>query len=255
VQWPARPQERPEARADDEFSAAVAAITAAFGDQTRRRIYLAARDGDGVTAAEIATRFSLHPNVARHHLDKLAAGGYLDVARSSTRLGKGRPSKRYLAHAATPALPMVGSRGDLIVMLLARSLSLLDPCVAEEMAADVGLSYGRLLAGQMSGGSNGSAERSVRSAMSAVADALTAHGFAAHSDSGADGESVVRESCPFGEIALENPVVCAVDRGLVQGLLEGLCRDPVPVRLSSRARGDRACATTALEVSAPPAPA
>ena len=63
-----------------QFSAAVAAVTSAFGDPTRRDIYLFVRTSEpGVTAAEVAERFELHPNVARHHLDKLAAGGYLDV--------------------------------------------------------------------------------------------------------------------------------------------------------------------------------
>ena len=64
-----------------EFGAAVTAITNAFGDPTRRDIYLYAREEvDGVTAAGAAERFDLHSNVARHHLDKLASGGYLEVA-------------------------------------------------------------------------------------------------------------------------------------------------------------------------------
>ena len=69
---------------DTEFSSAVTAITGAFGDPTRRDIYLHVReradDGTGVTAADAAAAFDLHPNVARHHLDKLAAGGYLEIA-------------------------------------------------------------------------------------------------------------------------------------------------------------------------------
>ena len=66
--------------APDEFAAAVVAVTTAFGDPTRRDIYLYVRAAsDGVKAAEIADHFSVHPNVARHHLEKLAAGGYLDV--------------------------------------------------------------------------------------------------------------------------------------------------------------------------------
>ena len=57
------------------------AITSAFGDPTRREIYLFAHAADaGVTATEVAERFALHPNVARHHLDKLVAGGYVDIA-------------------------------------------------------------------------------------------------------------------------------------------------------------------------------
>ena len=80
-----------------EFSAAVSAITNAFGDPTRRAIYLFAHEAgdDGVTAAQVADRFGLHPNVARHHLDKLAAGCYLEVAVGRSGSGAGRPSKRY----------------------------------------------------------------------------------------------------------------------------------------------------------------
>ena len=79
------------------FTATVSAITNAFGDPTRRGIYLFARDTEGgVTAAQVAEQFGVHPNVARHHLDKLAAGGYLEVAvERAEGAGAGRPSKRY----------------------------------------------------------------------------------------------------------------------------------------------------------------
>jgi predicted ArsR family transcriptional regulator len=89
-----------------EFSAVVAAVTSAFGDPTRRQVYLFARESPaGVTASEVAQRFSLHPNVARHHLDKLAAGGYLEVRSARAPLaGAGRPSKRYKASGPAPVL-------------------------------------------------------------------------------------------------------------------------------------------------------
>src|SRR2546421_11927455 len=84
-----------------EFSSAVTAITAAFGDPTRREIYLFVRDADhGVTAGEVAERFELHPNVARHHLDKLAAGGYLHLP--GERLGHSRGRRPAQRHP-TPA--------------------------------------------------------------------------------------------------------------------------------------------------------
>ena len=90
--------ESPVTTSPEEFSAAVTAVTTAFGDPTRRDIYLFAREDDnGVTAAEVAERFALHPNVARHHLDKLAAGGYLQVGVEQVHAGAGRPSKRYRA--------------------------------------------------------------------------------------------------------------------------------------------------------------
>ena len=85
----------------DEFTAAVASVTSAFGDPTRREIYLFARAADdGVRTSDVAAHFALHPNVARHHLEKLAGGGYLEV-KLSPHTSAGRPVE---------ALPRIGSR-------------------------------------------------------------------------------------------------------------------------------------------------
>ena len=223
------------------FSAAAAAIASAFGDATRRGIYLYARERDGVTASEVAEHFDLHPNVARHHLDKLAAGGYLEVFVDHGP-GVGRPSKRFRSASVVDTSAVPAHRDDLLVLLLARLLPLVDPVSAERIAQEVGAEYGRTLGTAMA---PGEAPRSVRSAMQAVADALTAHGFAAHAAEASAGSSVVRGHCPFGAAAIENPVLCAADRGLVEGLLSVLCGDTVAVQLSSRARGDDVCATVA----------
>jgi predicted ArsR family transcriptional regulator len=230
----------PAAPSDEAaFSAAVAAITAAFGDGTRRKIYLHAKEHGAVTAAEVAARFTLHPNVARHHLDKLAAGGYLEVSVDHGGSGAGRPSKRYRVSASDLSLVAPPPRDELVIRLLARALSLLDPDEAACMAEVVGEEYGRTLASHMAPEAS---QRSTRAAMQAVADALTAHGFAAHTEQHDESTSIVAENCPFGAIAMSNPVICAVDRGMVRGLLAGLCGDAVPVRMSSRARGDDTCA-------------
>ena len=48
----------------------------------------------------VAAEVGVHPNVARHHLDKLAAGGYLEVVvERAEGAGAGRPSKRYVVVA------------------------------------------------------------------------------------------------------------------------------------------------------------
>jgi predicted ArsR family transcriptional regulator len=235
--------------ADRRFSAAVAAVTSAFGDPTRREIYLHVRTHPGVTASDVATAFSLHPNVARHHLDRLAAGGYLEVGLERAGSGAGRPSKHYRATAppgSDPTVELFARRDPLLVSLLTGALELLGPRQAEQLAEQVGESYGRSLADRMDP-SDG--QRSVRSAMHAVADALTAHGFDAHTEDRGDETAVIAGSCPFGETARQYPVLCAVDRGLVRGLLAGLCgapeHDRIPVLLSSRARGDADCAALA----------
>jgi predicted ArsR family transcriptional regulator len=226
---------RPEA-----FSSAVAAITSAFGDPTRRQIYLFAREReDGVTASEVAESFALHANVARHHLDKLAAGGYLEVRTGLSTGGAGRPSKRYAPGDRPIEFPL--RRDDLVLSLLARALDLLPRDIAEEMAEEVGIEYGRAMAATLEPGGDG--HRSFRSALHAVADALTAHGFAAHSEEG----SIVTDLCPFAG-SVSSPVICAVDRGMVKGMLGSLYGETSPATTSSRAQGDDTC-ITAVPVS------
>ena len=230
---------------DREFAAAVAAVTNAFGDPTRRDIYLFARESaGGVTAAQAAERFELHPNVARHHLDKLAAGGYVDVhVERPDGGGAGRPSKHYRVpeKALATGLEFPARRDDLLVTLLGRALALIPDEQAEAMAEQVGEDYGRTLAASMSP-SDG--HRSFRNALHAVADALTAHGFAAHTERRGGSLAIISEQCPFGDAATQHPVMCAVDRGIVRGMLAGLYGDTSPATTASRAQGDDACVTS-----------
>ncbi len=226
-----------------DFASAVTAITSAFGDRTRRDTYLFAHThAEGVTASEVADHFDLHPNVARHHLDKLAGGGYLEVAVTrSGRAGAGRPSKRYRDTETEMRLELPVRHDDVLTTLLGRALALLPPAEAEAMAEDVGVEYGRAMAGAM-GPADG--PRSLRSALHAVADALTAHGFAAHAEPATGGElRIVSEHCPFGGAAVEHPVICAVDRGMVKGMLAGPYGDPSPATEPSLPQGDTFCIT------------
>jgi predicted ArsR family transcriptional regulator len=230
----------------DGFTSAVSAITSAFGDPTRRRIYLLAHESaDGVTASEVAEAFGLHANVARHHLDKLAAGGYLEVHTGKHTGAAGRPSKRYAATATPVSIDQPVRRDELILSLLGRALELLPRETAEAMAEEVGIEYGRSMAASLSGGDS---QRSFRSALHAVADALTAHGFAAHTEARGDVVSIVAEHCPFGGATVVSPVICAVDRGMVKGMLAALYGETCPETEQSRALGDARC-VTAVPVS------
>jgi predicted ArsR family transcriptional regulator len=226
----------------EEFAAGVAAATAAFGDPTRREIYLFVRDAErGVTAGEVAERFELHPNVARHHLDKLAAGGYLDVqVDRQEHSGAGRPSKRYRTSAKQTGLEFPARRDDLLITLLVRALRMLTPDQAEEMAERVGIEYGQALALSMAPGDG---HRSFRVSLHAVADALTAHGFAAHAEPRGGSLAIIAEQCPFGEAAVQHPVICAVDRGIIKGMLGTLYGETVPETEASRPQGDDVCVT------------
>ena len=245
----------PAGTTDPAFTAAVSAITDAFGDPTRRRVYLFVRDhgpaGSGVTAAAVAAEVGVHPNVARHHLDKLAAGGYVEVVARGGPPGDGerragRPSKRYVAvaHADFESVPVHSD--DLVLALLGRALDRLPQQDAEAMAEEVGATYGRAMAAGLTGDALAAGQRSLRSAMQAVADALTAHGFASHTESRSDGLAIISEQCPFGGAAVQHPVICAVDRGMVRGMLSALVGhgdDLAVATQASKARGDTFCAT------------
>lgn len=230
------------------FTATVSAITSAFGDPTRRGIYLFAREhGDGVTASQVAEQFGLHANVARHHLDKLAAGGYLEVAvERAEGAGAGRPSKRYRS-VADVRLDVPVRSDDLVLSLLGKALALLPRDQAEAMAEQVGQEYGRAMAVGLTGDDLAAGHRSLRSAMQAVADALTAHGFAAHADQRNNQLRIVNNHCPFGDVAIEHPVICAVDRGMVKGMLGAIYGETSPVTEASRSTGDEICVTAVAE--------
>ena len=226
---------------DTGFDATVSAVTSAFGDPTRRRIYLFLREQpEGATASEVAGRFDLHANVARHHLDKLAGGGYLTVRISRPPGAAGRPSKRYQAAEGPAPLAAARQGNDLLAALLGGALSLLSAEAAETMAEDVGESYGRRLAATLSCGER---QRSSRAAAQAVADALTAHGFDARTEARDGSLALVKQSCPFFEVARQHPVICAVDRGMVRGMLAGLAGTTIHADGGSRALGDESCIT------------
>lgn len=194
----------------------------------------------GLTASEVAAETGLHANVARHHLDKLVSGGYLHVSqRSST--GAGRPAKVYRSKEDGLELGFELGHDDVLITLLGKSLSLLGPVAANQLAEEVGLEFGRKMALAM--GEQSETQRSFRAALHVVADALSAHGFAAHTESADNELRIVADHCPFGDVVIDHPVICAVDRGMVKGMLSSLYGDTEVALGQSIAGGHSACVT------------
>ena len=223
------------------FTATVTSLTHSFGDSTRRKIFLYLRENPGATATELARHCDVHANVVRHHLERLTEGGYVtfDNVHKAT---VGRPAKSYRVVDDNVAMESSIRRDALLVALLEMALERLGPKAAESLAHDVGLEYGRSL-----GVNINAADSTVtaRSAMASIAGLLTAHGFDARVEEGDTSQSVVSENCPFGTAAQHHPVLCAVDRGLIKGMREGLGAKSSRVTLTSRARGDDFCRVTA----------
>ena len=66
---------------NDTFDEQIEEIAGTLGDATRRGVYVMIREShDPVTAAQSAQAFEIHPNVARHHLDRLTAAGFIQVS-------------------------------------------------------------------------------------------------------------------------------------------------------------------------------
>jgi predicted ArsR family transcriptional regulator len=223
------------------FTATVTSLMHSFGDNTRRKVYLYLREHPGATAAELATHCAVHANVVRHHLERLTEGGYVTFD-NVPKATVGRPAKGY--RILDDSLKTEGSirRDALLVALLEMALERLGPGASEAMAHDVGLAYGRQLT-EASGSSD--TTRTVKTAMTSIAGLLTAHGFNARAEGNEESSSVVSDNCPFGTAAVHHPVLCAVDRGLISGMLEGFGVERTNVTLTSRALGDDTCRVTA----------
>ncbi len=208
------------------FTATVTSLTHSFGDSTRRKVYLYLRENPGATATELSEHCDVHANVVRHHLERLTEGGYVtyDNVRKTT---VGRPAKGYRVLDDTMVFEGSVRRDALLVALLEMALERLGPTQSELMAHDAGMEYGRALA-EAIGATD--ATRSVKTAMTSIAGLLTAHGFNARAEGNDLASSVVSHNCPFGTAAQLHPVLCAVDRGLIAGMLE----DSVPSARRSR---------------------
>jgi predicted ArsR family transcriptional regulator len=203
-------------------------LTAALGDPTRRGIYLAVRQAaEPVTSSQIAEVFSIHPNVARHHLDRLAEDGYLQVSHrrppGRSGPGAGRPAKCYEATAKAISLHP-GRRFDLLVDLLVRVLDRVHPQQVGAVAEEVGREYGRELAASVGTPEDPGYE----SAVQALAKVMSGVGFGVSADP--EAQVMLTSHCPFGEAATNHPeVVCSLDRGMVAGILGALKHSCEPV--------------------------
>ncbi|HSJ34204.1 MAG TPA: helix-turn-helix domain-containing protein [Acidimicrobiia bacterium] len=220
----------------------IADLTSALGDPTRRAIYVAVREsGEPMTTARIAELFGLHPNVARHHLDKLAVDGWLIVSHrrreGKSGPGAGRPAKTYEPSQREVSIHFAPRRYELLVELLVRVLQRVAPADVARIAEEVGQEYGRELAGEI----GAPEDTGYSAAVQAVAVAMTGLGFTVDPD--VDGQQLLTSHCPFGEAAVDHPdVVCSLDRGIVTGLV-GALTDGCTPRLVPHETPDADCVT------------
>ncbi len=202
-------------------------LTSSLGDATRRGIYLMIRqEQDPVTVAGVAESFSIHPNVARHHLDRLSTDGYVRVSTkrpARTEQGAGRPAKAYEATGKEIDLHFPARRYDLLSELLVRVVERVAPENMADVAREVGRDYGREIAAKLDSADAAGFEAAVK----AVARAMSSVGFQMAADTSAG--KLITNHCPFGTTATDHPdLICSLDQGIVAGMMEMLQQDVDP---------------------------
>lgn len=217
-----------------------------------------------LTAKEVADEFSLHPNVARAHLDLLVEAGFL--ATGIRRQGKGRPSKVYFTwegemgsledwevaprEAALPAAEMLPEATEVelptagpnpyrliaqIFVRLVERISAKDVYpLAEEVARDEGR---KLMLGYRAGGLDFAA------AIRALVEELRRFSPQANVVRlDHDYAEIETPDCPFRAIALEHSdLVALIDPALKEGAMEALGHPSEVDMEASVARGDPVC--------------
>lgn len=217
-------------------------LTSALGDPTRRAIYVAVRESsEPLTTSAIAGLFDIHPNVARHHLDRLAQDGYLQVSTNRPARtggpGAGRPAKAYEATRKEVSVHFAPRRFEMLVDLLMRVLDSVATENLPDVAEEIGRQYGAELAAEIGAPDDAGYDSAVQS----VARAMTGLGFSMDPD--VDGQRLLTSHCPFGEAATNHPeVICSLDRGIVSGLFGAMAVGCEPV-LIPHERPDADCVT------------
>lgn len=180
---------------------------------TRARLFARlASLGRPAETDELAAALGLHPSGVRVHLDRLRRAGV--VVRERVPQTMGRP--RHAWSIATDALP--GSDPPdayrLLAGWLARSIPP-NPARLREVERS-GRELGRELGPDRGGGVGGAEETMGR--------ALTALGFAPRRDRNGVGRTLFRlGNCPYRQAVMANqPVVCALHRGITRGLLDAI---------------------------------
>lgn len=188
----------------------------ALADDTRFRLYRYLRlSGRAVSVRELATRLDLHPNTLRPHLRRLEDVGL--VARDTGRAsGVGRPQTMYTAIEGDS-----GDPGD--YRLLTEILcGLVRGKRSIERAEGLARDWGHYLISQ-DRPKPGAAPAPKRT-LAALQDAMARAGFDPRFRRGKGGNvEISLRDCPARELTEEHgDLVCALHKGLIQGMLEGV---------------------------------
>lgn len=211
-----------------DFETQIQEITGALGDTTRRGIYIMVREShDPITAGQISESFQIHPNVARHHLDKLLTDGFIRLStRPIETPTAGRPAKRYEVTEKSVSVQYSSHKYDRLAELLARVIDELDDGRSSQVAHDVGRRYGKELGAEIGLPHDEGFE------MAALAVARSMMGSGLGASTVPSENRIIAQFCPLCDTGMNQPdVVRQIDQGIVQGLLEAAAERPVALEI------------------------
>jgi predicted ArsR family transcriptional regulator len=210
------------------------AMAATPDGRTRDRVAQLLLERGAATAAQLGERLGLSPAAIRKHLDAMLADHLVETreVRSNRPRGRGRPAKAFVLTAAarenfphlydgiaTAALRFIAKQGGsaAVTAFASSQMSALEErCrTALEQAGD---------------------DPTARA--EALAEALTAEGYAASATAIESGGQLCQHHCPVAHVAAEFPQLCDAETEVISRLIGTHVQ-----RLATIAHGDGVCTT------------
>jgi predicted ArsR family transcriptional regulator len=197
---------------------------------TRERVARALLEGGPSTAVDLARSLGLTPAGVRRHLDQLLADGIIEPRerRVPGQRGRGRPAKVFAV--TDHGRDTFGHTYDDLATQALRYLR-------EKDGQEAVVEFARTRLGELEQKCTEAAASS-SDAVSAVASALTADGYAASVESSAAGEQICQHHCPVSHVAHEFPELCDAETEMLARVLGTHVQ-----RLATIAHGDGICTT------------
>ncbi|MDG4826824.1 HTH domain-containing protein [Asanoa sp. WMMD1127] len=203
--------------------------------RTRDRVLRLLLERGTATAAELGEALCLSPAAIRKHLDALLTEGDVVTRERPVRAGRGRgrPAKVFTLtdaarlrcgrhtydNMATAALRWIATHGG---------SGAVDAFAAEQVAT---------LESRCRDAMEGAGDDPIARA-EALADALTAEGYAANASTIATGGQLCQHHCPVAHVAAEFPELCEAETAVISRLVGTHVQ-----RLATIAHGDGVCTT------------
>ena len=207
---------------------------AALDDPVRRSLYLHVASSPQEVSREAAARaVGVTRGLAGHHLDRLVAEGLLEASfrrlTGRTGPGAGRPAKLYRRADRQIDVTLPQRRYELAARLLADAVDDRAAEPARRALAVAARERGARLGREVRGEAGPGAGR--QELLDRLVAALTAQGYEPEL---VEGELRLR-NCPFHALVNEHTqLVCGMNLGLVEGLVEGLGMDGAIPELAPR---------------------